>query len=138
LIFDLVGENDAASAAVLVGLIVIPVAGGILAYSLALRRRMAMLAVARVLAPGFHGRPEWKLVVRSPGRPIDNCSIQFGSHTLLWEGVNVDVIDIGQAGYGIASLPMEFKPWSIVTVKSGSYKIFSKSFENLEEIRYTS
>lgn len=121
----------------LLGLIAIPIAGGYLAYRVALRRSGARLSVARVLAKDSYGNPIWKVLVRSSANRIVDCKVQIGKDYSIWEGVNVKTIEIGPGGLGIALMPAGFKPDSTITITSGPYTLFSSKFDHLEEVRYS-
>jgi hypothetical protein len=123
---------------VLVAELLIPVAVAITSSVLIWKRKLGRITLQRMLVQdNSRGRPIWKLVARSAGRPIRKCAIQVGGRELIWEGINGSKLDIGANGIGIAPITCDVKPRSTVKVKSGSFSIFGSSFSSLEEVCMT-
>ncbi len=129
-------ENNAlALGLVILVVVVFPVLAGTLASIIIWKRKLGRVIVQRLLVNDSKmGRPIWKLVTRSSGRPVMECTIRCGSNELLWEGIDTKVINIGQDGIGLAAITYPVEQNTIVTVKSGSFPIFRSTFAKLEEI----
>lgn len=131
---ELVRQQDFGLLSAILQLIVIPAAAGTIVATLAFRKRMGQVTVQRALLHDSTGRPVWKVVVKCVGNPAKACRIRVGSRQLMWQGVSEYELDIGTDGIGIAVLPPELDPDDMVTVKTGSFRIFRKSFRSLEEV----
>lgn len=128
------GGNPGLGAAIL-GLVILPAGAGIAAGVVAWRRNLGTMNVQRMLAQnGANGRPLWKLVAKSMGRPVRSCRIRVGRKDLLWDGVNSPELDIGEDGMGIAVIPFDVDPSATVTARSGPFPVFRKKFGRLEEV----
>ena len=131
-LFD--GGNSGLGAAIL-GFVILPAGAGIVAAIVAWKRNLGSIVVQRTLVQdGARGRPMWKLVARSMGRPVHGCRIRVGKKDLLWDGVNSTELDIGEDGMGIAAIPFDVDPNTAITAKSGPFPVFRKRFGRLEEV----
>jgi hypothetical protein len=128
------GGNAGLGAAIL-GFVILPAGAGIAAGVMAWRRKLGGVNVQRMLVQDdANGRPLWKVVARSIGRPIRRCRIRVGGKDLVWDGVNLPELDIGVGGMGIAVIPFEVDPSATVTARSGAFPVFREKFGRLEEV----
>jgi hypothetical protein len=126
---------DPSIAMAILGLVILPATAGIIASIIAWKRNLGLIDVQRMLVQdSANGRPVWKLVARSIGRPVRNCRIRVGGKELLWEGVNAYELDIGEDGMGIAAIPFEIEQSSRITARSGPFPVFRSRFGRLEEV----
>ena len=126
---------DPAIGMAILGLVILPAGAGIIASIVAWKRNLGLIQVQRTLVQdSSNGRPVWKLVARSVGRPVRNCRIRVGGKELLWEGVNAYELDIGEDGMGIAAIPFGIEQSSRITARSGPFPVFRSRFGQLEEV----
>jgi hypothetical protein len=84
---------------------------------------------------GTSNRGLWKLVVTSRDKRVERCKVRFGKELVRWDGIGTSQLDIGQGGRGHLTISDGVHdPDTVVTVKSGSFTIFRKSFRNLPEV----
>jgi hypothetical protein len=83
-------------------------------------------------------RIRWTLLVTAFEKPVPGCTIRFGGEILRWEGTGGKELDIGAGGAGQVQLhDMDYDPTTTVTVKSGPFTIYRRSFNHLEDICLT-
>ena len=123
------------SLVLLIQLAFLPAIAGAIASLVVLKGRLGRVHLQRMLInDGRSGRPRWKLVAKSIGKPISRCRLRVGGKDLRWEGVEDFELDIGADGMGIALIPFEVHHDTAVSAKSGSFSVFRGKFGSLEEV----
>lgn len=129
----LLRQPDLAVAATILQLVIIPLVAGTTAAILVLRKRLGRISVQRVLSSDAAGNPMWKLAVGCFAGSVRRCTLWVNDTKLNWDGTGTQQLDIGPGGMGIASVRLQVDPGAIVTVRSGSFKIFRSRFGELED-----
>src|SRR5574338_801330 len=113
----------------------IPVAAGLASAILLLKRRSGRIRLQRVMIRDDRtGLAVWKLLATASGRHVRNCGIEAAGKRLAWDGIGSDVVDLGEEGGAVATIPFEVSGTTVISVRSGGFQIFRGRLAGIEEL----